>query len=393
VLKRAFTDNLLKKLRSFPAVAILGARQCGKTTFIRSVLKDWHYIDLERPSDKVPFSADPESRLIQLGTKVILDEAQQLPEIFPVLRSIIDEDRTVNGQYVLLGSASPTLIKSISESLAGRIAFLEMSPFLWREVRELEKAELSSLWFRGGFSDAFLAQDNSVRSDWYEGYTRTFIERDLAALGIDVSGPQMRRLWTMLAYTNANLWNASQLASSLGVTYKTINRYTDILEQTFLVRKLQPYFANIGKRLVKSPKILLRDTGLLHYFLGIDKPEILDTHPGRGASWESFLIEQLIMSLSLKFPGLRFYHWRTAGGTEVDLIIESSGVCIPVEIKLHSAPSRSLVRGIAACMKDLQLNNGFVLYPGKKSYSLGEGIMVLPAEEVLVNPEILLGNT
>ena len=389
MIDRIFLNTLQRKLRNFPAVAVLGARQCGKTTFVRSALRDWRYVDLERPSDAASFSDDPEGRLQQLGGRVILDEAQQVPELFPVLRSVVDEQRRENGQFVLLGSASLSLVKSISESLAGRVAFVEMSPLLWQEIAG-SGYRLNNLWYRGGYPDAFLAENDLSRLDWFEGYTRTFIERDLAALGIDVSGPQMRKLWIMLAHASGGLWNASQLASSLGVTYKTVNRYTDILEQTFLVRKLQPYYANISKRLVKTPKILMRDTGLLHYFLGINSPEALETHPQRGASWESFMVEQLVMALSLVSPGSRFWHWRTAGGAEVDLLVESGGALVPVEIKLHSSPTRALTRGLVSCLQDLGLQKGFVIYPGKETYAMGQGITAVAADTVLQNPALLL---
>lgn len=389
MIDRVFLNTLQRKLRNFPAVAVLGARQCGKTTFVRSALPDWRYIDLERPSDAASFFDDPEGRLQQLGGRVILDEAQQVPELFPVLRSVIDEQRRENGQFVLLGSASLSLVKSISESLAGRVAFVEMSPLLWQEIAG-SGYSLNNLWYRGGYPDAFLAENDLSRLDWFEGYTRTFIERDLAALGIDVSGPRMRKIWIMLAHASGGLWNASQLASSLGVTYKTVNRYTDILEQTFLVRKLQPYYANISKRLVKTPKILMRDTGLLHYFLGINSPEALETHPQRGASWESFMVEQLVMALSLVSPASRFWHWRTAGGAEVDLLVESGGSIVPVEIKLHSSPTRSLTRGMVSCLHDLGLHKGFVIYPGKETYAMGKGITAVAADTVLRNPALLL---
>lgn len=389
MIGRIFLNTLQQKLRNFPVVAVLGARQCGKTTFVRAALPDWRYVDLERPSDAASFLDDPEGRLQQLGGRVILDEAQQVPELFPVLRSVIDEQRRENGQFVLLGSASLSLVKSISESLAGRVAFVEMSPLLWQEIAG-SSYSLNNLWYRGGYPDAFLAENDLSRLDWFEGYTRTFIERDLAALGIDVSGPQMRKIWIMLAHASGGLWNASQLASSLGVTYKTVNRYTDILEQTFLVRKLQPYYANIGKRLVKTPKILMRDTGLLHYFLGINSPAALETHPQRGASWESFMVEQLVMELSLISPGSMFWHWRTAGGAEVDLLVESGGALIPVEIKLHSSPTRALTRGMVSCLHDLGLHKGFVIYPGKETYAMGKGITAVAADTVLQNPALLL---
>ncbi|MGH7830746.1 MAG: ATP-binding protein, partial [Candidatus Binatia bacterium] len=304
MVERQYGPLLRRLLRRFPAVTVLGPRQCGKTTFIRATLPAWTYLDLERPSDSVPLAADAEARLDQLGDRVIFDEAQRVPELFPVLRGVIDSRRSRNGRFVLMGSASPSLVRSISESLAGRTAFLDLSPFRWSEVKSYRRTEgLATLWLRGGFPPAFLERDDQARHEWLESYTRAFIERDLPALGIEVSAPQMRKLWTMLAHCNGGVWNASQLAASLGVSYHTVNRYVDILEQTFLIRKLPPYFANIRKRLVKSPKIYFRDTGLLHYFLGIDSASALDTHPARGMSWEAFIIDQLISAFHQAAPG------------------------------------------------------------------------------------------
>ena len=288
----------------------------------------------------------------------------------------------------MLGSASPALIRPITESLAGRIGFLDLPPFRWDEVAALRATRgLTALWFRGGFPVAFLERDDRARHDWLEGYTRTFIERDLAAFGVDVSAPQMRRLWTMLAHVNGGVWNASQLAASLGVSYHTVNRYVDILEQTFLVRTLPPYFANIGKRLVKSPKVYFRDTGLLHYFLGILTPHALDTHPARGPSWEAFVIDQLVSAFQRALPGSQAFFWRTAQGDEVDLLIEGGGRRIPFEIKLHSAPRAEDARGLLRCMSALELRRGYLVYPGAEPYSLGRGVTALPAEQLLARPE------
>jgi hypothetical protein len=290
----------------------------------------------------------------------------------------------------MLGSASPALVRHLSESLAGRTAFLDLPPFRWDEVAARRPpAALSALWFRGGFPVAFLECDARARHDWLEAYTRTFIERDLAALGIDVSASQMRRLWTMLAHVNGGVWNASQLAASLGVSYHTVNRYVDILEQTFLVRKLPPYVANIGKRLVKSPKVYFRDTGLLHYFLGILTPQALDTHPGRGPSWEAFVIDQLVAAFQRVRPDSQAFFWRTAQGDEVDLVVETGGRRIPFEIKLHSAPGGEDIRGLLRCIKDLGLRRGYLVYPGREPYSLGPGVTALPAAHLLAHPERL----
>lgn len=220
-----------------------------------------------------------------------------------------------------------------------------------------------------------------------DAYTRTFIERDLPALGVDVSASQMRRLWTMLAHSHAGLWNASQLAASLGVSYHTVNRYVDILEQTFLVRKLEPYHANIGKRLVKSPKVYFRDSGLLHYFLGIQSTAAMDVHPARGASWEGFVVDQLVSAFQLVVPSSQAYFWRTAKGDEVDLLMDRGDRRIPIEIKLHSTPGAADGAACRRCMDALGLRRGYVVYPGTTDYSLGGGVTALGATALLRQPE------
>lgn len=391
MIKRLTSKLFLKKINTFPIISLLGPRQCGKTTLIRSIFPNWKYLDLERPSDFTPLSEDIEARIKYLNHQIIFDEAQQLPALFPVLRSLIDEKRELNGQFILLGSASPNLIKQISESLAGRTTFIELTPFLYKEVVEHnEKTSIEKLWFQGGFPNAFLSDDCDLLHDWLESYTRTYIERDLAALGINVSGQQMRKLWTMLAHSNCSVWNASKFAASMGVNYQTINRYAEILEQTYLVRKLPPYFINIKKRLIKSPKIIFRDTGLLHYFLGIYNFDQLQSHPIRGASWESFIIEQLIALFNIYLPNSRFYFWRTSGGAEVDLLVESRGKIIPFEIKLHSAPSKNMIKGLHSCMSDLKTKNGYIIYPGEDMYSLGQNISVVPAKKILLDKDYLV---
>ena len=390
LLQRHSSTRLRELLRRFPIVCVLGPRQCGKTTFIKAALPKWQYLDLEKPSDLARLSQDPEDALSRLKSRFILDEAQQLPELFPLLRSFVDEERRKKGRIVLLGSASPTLVTRISESLAGRAGFLDLTPLQWGElVGKVRAFGLNTLWFRGGFPDACLQVSNKARVDWFEAYTRTFIERDLSALGIAVSASQMRRLWTMLAHYHGNVWNASQLAASLGVSYHTVNRYTDILEQTFLIRKLPPYHANIRKRLVKSPKVYLRDTGLLHYFLGVHDQETLNVHPARGKSWEGFVVDQIINAFALASPSSQAFYWRTARGEEVDLLILEKGRVIPFEIKLHSAPVSNDVTGLASCMRDLGLSRGYVLYPGDRTYSLAGGVEVLSTQALLRNDALL----
>ena len=387
MIPRHYREALGRLLRRFPAVTLLGPRQCGKTTFIRQALPDWTYLDLERPSDLAPLGADPEARLEQLGARVVLDEAQRLPELFPVLRGVLDRRGSRAAAVVLLGSASPSLVRGISESLAGRTAFLDLPPFRWDEVAVgRRRPDLAALWLRGGFPPAFLERDDGARHEWLESYTRAVIERDLPALGIDVSPAQMRRLWTMLAHCRAGLWNASQLGAALGVSYHMVNRYVDILEQAFLVRKVLPYHANVGKRLVKSPKLYFRDTGLLHYFLGIRSRAELDTNPARGHSFEAFIVDQLLSAYARAVPGSTPYFWRTAQGDEVDLLIDAGARLVPFEVKLHSAPTRDDARGVVRCMQLLGLKRGYVVYPGGKDYPLGGGVTALAAAPLLAAP-------
>lgn len=384
MIKRIFQEQLHRKLSIFPAVSILGARQAGKTTLVKEELNGWKYFDLQRPSDRAPFEADPESRLEQLDSNFILDEVQTLPELFPVLRSFIDKKRNTKGQFVILGSASFELLKNISETLAGRIGFLELPPFQWIELCKSEKKiAMNELWYKGGYPEPFLMNDNSNILEWFDAYTRTFIERDLSSLGIDFDFHNMRKFMTMLAHVNAEQWNASKISSALGINYQTVNRYLYILEKSFLIRRIPAYHANLGKRLVKADKIYYRDSGLLHYFLGIRDEETLSVHPERGSSWESFCVEQIINSMNHFSPGAQFFHMRTSGGAEVDLIVDTGQEIFPFEIKLHSAPGKDLCRGLKSCMSDLKASSGFVVYPGKESYSLGDGVIAIPISELL----------
>ncbi len=372
---KPFLDVLLKQ---FPVVCVLGPRQCGKTTFIKETLPEWKYFDLERPSDRTVIEGDPEALFQRHPNHVIFDEAQQLTNLFSILRSVVDAERNKKGRFVLLGSSSPHLIQNISETLAGRVGFLDMSPFHVREV-----SNETELWVRGGFPDAYLIQTPQEHSRWCEAYTRTFIERDLKMYGIDVNPSTMRRLWTMLAHLHGGILNASDLGNALAINYHTVSRYIDILEQTFLVRRLKPYFANIGKRLIKSPKIYLRDTGLLHYFLNIADEDALAHNPKCGHSWEGFVMEQIIVWLSLNKPATEFYFWQTSTRQEVDLLIKKGDNILPIEIKRHTAPTRQDVAGLFACMEDLKLKKGFVVRPNGQTYSLGEGIAVVTLKELM----------
>lgn len=379
LIPRVFSTPLKRLLREFPIVCLLGPRQCGKTTFVKEQFPEWTYFDLEKPSHKTMVEGDPEEFLKRHPHQIVFDEAQQFPPLFPLLRSFVDEHKGEAGKILLLGSASPNLIRNVSESLAGRVGFLDMTPFQLEEVKEE-----NNLWLRGGFPTPYLAKTADKRFDWCEGYTRTFIERDLNLYGIEVRPAMMRRLMAMLAHMHSGLLNASELGNALGMGYHTVNHYIDILEQTFLVRRLPPYFANIGKRLVKSPKVYLRDSGLLHFFLHVHTQEELLVSPKCGASWEGFAMEQIIDAIRIKKPEAEFFFWQTATKQEVDLLIKEGEKIIPIEIKRHSAPKKEDVKGLFFCMQDLKLKKGFVIRPtGKENYSLGNGIEVLSLQEVI----------
>ena len=390
MIQRNFAPHLRRLLRAFPVVTILGPRQCGTTTFVRTTLAGWTYLDLERPSVAEPFEADPEARLGQVGNRIVLDEALRCPSIFPVLRSLVDDRRSRTGRCVLLGSAAPSLVRGISESLAGRTAFLDLAPLRFDEVVRTEP-DLSVAWFRGGYPTAFLETDDRVRSEWFEGYVRAFVERDLPALGVEVTSTTMRKLWAMLAHSNGGIWNASQIAASIGVSYHTVDRYLDILEQSFLVRRLPPWSSNLGKRLVKSPKVHFRDTGLLHHFLGIDRRQTLDVHPGRGASFEAFVIDHVISAVGRTTPGARFSHFRTAAGVEADLVVETGGRAVPFEIKVKSAPRRDDADPLRSVMSDLGAPAGFLVHGGTENYSLGGGVRAVSAAWLLASVRRVAG--
>ncbi len=382
MVSRIGRRRLRRLLRTFPAVAVLGPRQCGKTTLVRTLFPKAEIFDLEKPSDLQRLEADPYYTLRRARPPVLVDEAQRLPALFPVLRVLIDERRADKGRFVLLGSAHFSLARGISESLAGRIGFLDLDPFAYFEVADAG-ISLEDLWLRGGFPEPCLHPDRRARRDWVDAYVRTFLERDLAALSIDVSPVQMRRLWHMLAAANGTIWNASEFGRSLGLSYHTVNRYADLLEQSFLLRRLPPYFANLSKRLVKSPKVYLTDTGLLHAFLGVETPQQLDVCPQRGASWEGFIIEQIIRREKLANPASQFYFWRTATGQEIDLLVERPHERIGVEIKVGTYVESSDWKTLRFALDALKLSRAYVVNQTDAPYRPFAGVQVLPAEQLL----------
>jgi predicted AAA+ superfamily ATPase len=375
MINRRLLSNLTQSLLEFPAVALLGPRQTGKTTLAKIVAAqypDSMYLDLERPSELAKLT-DPELFLSRYADRlIVLDEIQRQPELFPLLRALIDENRRP-GRFLLLGSASPHLLRQASESLAGRISFHELAPF---DVSEIAPAhgELQHFWLRGGYPPSWLAKTEQASFAWRESFISTHLERDIPSFGIRVPGSTMRRFWQMLAHLHGQLWNASRLASGFGVSAPTVQHYLDILEATYMVRRLLPLHANLGKRLVKSPKIYLRDSGLLHALLGVSNLNELSGHPVLGASWEGWALEQIAQLLGPQWQ-LSFY--RTAAGAEMDVIAERGNRKIGFEIKFSSAPK--LTKGGWAAIADLNLSQTYVVAPVESAYPLANNVEVVPA--------------
>ena len=370
----------------FPAVLILGPRQCGKTTLAKEWIKG-SYFDLEKPSDYTVFADDPELALRRLTDVLILDEAQQLPAIFSVLRSVIDEDRRRNGRFYLLGSVNPSLIQQVSESLAGRVGMVELTPFLYGEVVN-ETDSLDAYWLRGGYPDVCLEVDAEKRTTWFDQYVQALVQRDLAGYGLKTSPQEMRRFLGMLAHVHGGLLNASELGRSLGVTYHTIHHHLDILEGHYLIRRLQPWHANLGKRLVKSPKVYIRDSGLLHYLLGIRTDRDLLQSPRRGLSWEGMLIENMIGLEQMESIGSQFWFYRTQAGTEIDLIVDRSSERIGYEFKCGVSVSRNDAYGLRAGLMDGIITQGRVVYAGERRFALTDEIEALPAAEIIAKSKV-----
>lgn len=360
-------------LRRSPAVSLLGPRQCGKTTLVRDLAerRKAEYFDLEDPRSLRRLD-QPMSALEPLRGLVIIDEVQLRPDIFPILRVLIDR-RPSAARFLLLGSASPDLIREASESLAGRIEQIEMSGF---SLEETGASALRALWLRGGFPRSFLAVTDADSLVWRENFIQTFLERDLARLGVRIPAAALRRLWTMLAHYHGQVGNASEIGRSLGITHPTVKHHLDILTGALVVRQLQPWFENLGKRQVKSPKIYLRDSGLLHALLGIGRFPELESHPKLGASWEGFAIEE-----ALRVVGERqAYFWATPAGAELDLFLPWRGNRIGVEVKYADAPATT--RSMAVAMRDLRLDQLLVVYPGTKPYVMAPKIEAVPLAEL-----------
>jgi len=336
-IPRQIESELHDSLLGFPAVAVLGPRQCGKSTLAKRVVAEHPsaiYLDLEKPADLAKLH-EPELFFSQHSGKLVcLDEIQRLPDIFSVLRSIIDE-QGCNGQFLFLGSASRDLIRQSAETLAGRIAYLELTPLSYHEIQNSgEPVTLNDLWLKGGFPDSLLTRDAKASRRWRENFIRTFLERDIPQLGFRIPAPALRRVWQMCAHDQGQLLNSSKLGASLGVSHTTFRSYIDLLSETYMLRILPPYIPNIKKRLVKSPKVYLRDSGILHSLLAIDTFDDLLGHPVFGASWETVAMEAIIAS----FPGWEPFFYRTVTGVEIDLILVRGSRKMAFEFKASTAP-------------------------------------------------------
>lgn len=378
MINRRLLPQIEHALGDFPAVALLGPRQAGKTTLARIVASarpDSVHLDLERPSDLAKLS-DPELFLSRhAGQFVVLDEIQRQPELFAVLRALIDAQRTP-GRFLLLGSASPQLFRQASESLAGRICFHELAPFDVSEINPSHR-QLQDFWLRGGYPLSWLAQSDASSFAWRESFIATHLERDIPAFGIRIPGTTLHRFWQMLAHLHGQLWNASRLAAGFGVSAPTVQHYLDILEATYMLRRLPPLQANLGKRLVKSPKVYLRDSGILHALLGIENLNDLAGHPIVGASWEGWVLEQIAQLIGAQWQ-LSFY--RTASGAEMDVVATRGGRKIGFEIKFSSAPALS--KGFWSALNDLQLDQAYVVAPVESGYPLAPNVEVVAATEL-----------
>lgn len=374
VVRGHYLARVKKALGRNPVVALLGPRQCGKTTLARQVLPNGNlqYFDLEDPV-VAHLMENPMTALQGLRGLVVIDEAQRQPGLFPVLRVLADRA----GQpatFLILGSASPDLSRQASESLAGRVEIIEIRGF---DLNELPTGAQETLWLRGGFPRSYLAADEEASVVWRKNFIRTFLERDLAALGFGLSPTLMGRFWAMVAHYHAQLWNGSEIAASLGIAPNTARAYLDALEQTYMIRRLLPWQANLGKRLVKSPKIYFRDSGLFHTLCGIPSIGELLTNPKLGASWEGFALEEI---LQVQQPDQAWFY-AVHSGSELDLLMQVNGRRIGVEFKRADAPTAT--RSMHVAMTDLQLDELWVVYPGIRAYALDDRIQVRPLADCL----------
>jgi len=376
--RNAHRRAVARLLRERPAVLLLGARQVGKTTLAKEIAASWrrgaHRFDLEDDRD-VARLADPFLALEPLRGLVVLDEVQRRPNLFPALRVLADRPRTP-ARFLLLGSASPALLQQSSETLAGRVAHYELSGF---DLAEVGSPTRDRLWLRGGFPRSFAARTDAASYRWRDDFVHTFLARDLAALGISIPPATMERFWAMLAHYHGQVWNGSELARAFGVSHNVVRRYLAALESVFMVRSLKPWSANLKKRQVRTPKIYVRDSGLLHRLLDIRTTRELERHPKVGASWEGFVTECVLRALDVA-PGSGYF-WRTHTGAELDLLVQQGGRLRGFEIKRTTAPR--LTRSMRSAMSDLDLSRLDVIHAGSDTFPLAAGVRAVSLGRLL----------
>lgn len=373
----AYIQRIQQLFRSHPIVALLGPRQCGKTTLARMFCRLQHfnptnYFDLESSVDRQRLE-NAILALKPLKGLIVIDEVQRVPDLFALLRVLVDEENNER-QFLILGSASRELIRQSSESLAGRIAYVEVTPFSYPEAKDLEH-----LWIRGGFPKAYLAENEEMSFEWREFYIRTFLEQDIPNLGIKVAPESLRRFWMMLAHVHGNILNISELGRSFGAADNTMRHYLDILSGTFMIRQLHPWWENISKRQVKAPRIYFRDSGIFHSLLSIQNKDQLLTHTKIGASWEGFALEEVIRKHQTRPQDC--YFWATYGSAEIDLLLSRQGGFLGFEFKYADAPK--MTRSMQIAMQDLRLLHLYVIYPGDVDYPLADNITVKGLESYL----------
>ena len=379
LIGRHLAGTVKRWLQNNPAVAILGPRQCGKTTLAGQIVKKFSqsvYLDLENPADLAKLSDPLAFFSLHNEDLVCLDEIQRAPELFSILRGIIDK-RARNAQFLILGSAGRDLIRQSSESLAGRIAYLDLTPFLFSELEAAQKDDIRGLWLRGGFPRSYLAQDLDISFEWRQDFIQTFLERDIGMLGFRMQPARLGRFWKMCAHIHGSLLNASKLADSLGVSSHTVRSYIDLLAHTFMLRVLLPDASNLKKRLVKSPKIYIRDSGILHALLDIRTHDDLLSHPILGASFEGFAMENILAFAKNYEPS--FY--RTSAGAEIDLILRRGRRTLAFELKSSSVPRVS--KGFWNALEDIAPDEAYVVAPVKESYPMKGDVMVSPLQEII----------
>lgn len=374
LLRPEYEAEISLLIATNPVTAILGPRQCGKTTIARKLATETAstFFDLEDPDDFELLKNSAKQILSQQTGLVVIDEVQRLPELFPLLRVLADQ-QVADRKFLLLGGASPDLIRNSSETLAGRIGFVDLTGF---QLDEVGIENLLPLWLKGGFPRSYLADDNEQSYQWRQNFIRTFLERDLSQLGFNLSAQTMRRFWIMLAHYHGQIWKASEFARSMGVSEPTVKSYLDILSGSYMVRQVQPWFENIQKRQVKAPKIFIRDSGLLHALLSLKDSEI-QTNPKLGASWEGFVIEQIINRMKTR----DFYYWRTHAGLELDLLVMKNGKRLGFEIKYSETPK--VTRSMHQIIDDLKLDQFFIVYQGRHRLELDDKIQLLPITEIV----------